>query len=133
MVEDQEDMEFNFPHKYIKNTSANGKKSRRAPAEHQQKTSDTKQGKEAPCITGWGTEGEERLPLLGRPLAGGEISWDGGELWVLEESAATRLWQAGQSETCRDGLCQSPACPVLRHVSPGADGGWNYGVQKETY
>lgn len=62
------------------------------------------------------------------PLAGGEISWDRGELWVLEESAATRLRQAGPSEACRDGLCQSPAGPILRHVSAGADGGWNCGV-----
>ena len=48
-----------------------------------------------------------------------------GELQGLsEESAVARLWQAGQSKTCTDGLGHSPARPTLRWVSADAGRAW---------
>ena len=42
----------------------------------------------------------------------------------MEESTATGMWQAGQSETYTDGLCHSSAQLRLRWVSASAQGGW---------
>ena len=73
----------------------------------------------------WGAEGEERFLYLGKPShwwrdqLGQKGSFRGSE-----ESPATGLWQAGQSETCTGGLCHIPACPRLRQVSAGVHGGW---------
>ena len=60
----------------------------------------------------------------GCPFTSGEIRWDRRGTSHPEESAATGLWQAGQSETYRDGLCHSPVQPSLRCMSAGVDGVW---------
>ena len=58
-----------------------------------------------------------------------------GSLRVSEESPATSLWQAGQSETYSDGPCHSPACPRLKQVSAVATGAgcWNVGFGEQIW
>ena len=87
----------------------------------------------APLAGSWR---REEVPTLGEApsLVGRSVGTE-RQLWELsEESAATGLWQAGQSETYTDGPYHSPACLSLRGVSTCAEGArcWNMGFGEQT-
>ena len=87
--------------------------------------------KDGTCILGW-AENEERFPHLWRPpQQRGDQLGQRGSFRVSEESPATSLCQAGQSETYTDGLCHGTVHPSLRWVSARAHWGWvlELGVQ----
>ena len=80
----------------------------------------------------WEAERENRFLHLGKPPhQQGDQLGRKGSFRGSEESTATSLWQAGQSDTYTDSPCHSPARPSLRHVSAGVRGGW--GLEHEVW
>ena len=53
--------------------------------------------------------------IWGNPSPQGDQVGQKGIFRGSEESAATSLWQAGQSENSKDGLRHGPVCTILRH------------------
>ena len=137
-------MKLTSPHKYIKNTSANGtiitehlltlveylghlKGLEKYPGNQVGWKKNKRKEKTEWYLHPWGegVEGEERVPHLEKPPC-----WLGDQLRQeesfrgSEDTAATCLWQTGQNKTSAEGLCYYPACPSLRCVSAIEDGGW---------
>ena len=52
------------------------------------------------------------------------VGTEGNPLGLSEGSETAGVWQAGQSETYRDGLCHSPVPPSLGLVSVSVHGPW---------
>ena len=116
-------MEFTSPHKYIKNTSTNEtiltehllntsgepqtpKRTRKIPTQLGRMKERKKRGNGTrPAPLAGGAIGEERFPHSGKPphrWRGDQLGQRGG-FGDSEESAASGLWQAGQSKTHMDG------------------------------
>ena len=71
------------------------------------------------------TPGGELKEKRGSPHQQGDLLGQNGSFrGLLEDSATSSLWQAGQNEAYTDGTYHSPAHPSLRGVSTVADGGW---------
>lgn len=77
-------------------------------------------------LLGGGSEEAEKFPHPGKPPSwrGRLVGTEGNHLGLLEGSETACLWQAGQSETYRDGLCHSPVPPSLGLVSVSVHGPW---------
>ena len=72
------------------------------------------------CIPGGELRESRGSSTYGRPLTGGETSWDReGASWAWKREQQP-VWKAGQSKSYTDGLCHSPVCPSLSCASADA-------------